>query len=245
MIRPIKIVDVEAASRAMNSYIVTIETPVLDDPLELEASCGGNASKCVIDFANFNVACTANDTYATHAYVTVSSNDGSTLDLSSAKFLVKGPEDETYKEVTATDKGSYFDIEGLTPNAESKVRLAIGNDKSRSITIKTEERVQIPNSELEESGKGSNYNEQTFTCWGTNNPMTTSQGINSDYTRYSGTASTNGRTGKGVELRTCGWGSGNAITIFGQKLNISMQDYCILEHRAQNVLRATATVQAV
>ena len=24
-----------------------------------------------------------------------------------------------------------------------------------------------------------------------------------------------------------------------------MQDYCILEHRAQNVLRATATVQAV
>ena len=31
MIRPIKIVDVEAASRAMNSYIVTIETPVLDD----------------------------------------------------------------------------------------------------------------------------------------------------------------------------------------------------------------------
>ena len=91
MIRPIKIVDVEAASRAMNSYIVTIETPILDDPLELEASCGGNASKCVIDFANFNVACTANDTYATHAYVTVSSNDGSTLDLSSAKFLVKGP----------------------------------------------------------------------------------------------------------------------------------------------------------
>ena len=238
MVRPIKIVDVEAASRAMNSYIVTIETPVLDTPLELEASCGGNASKCVIDFANFNVACTANDTYATHAYVTVSGNDGSTLDMSGAKFMVKGPEDETYKEVTATDKGSYFDIEGLTPNAESKVYLAIGNEKSRSITIKTEEIVQIPNSDLEESGKGSNHNEQTFTGWGTNNPMTTSQGIDADYTRYSGTASTaNGRTGKGVELRTCGWGEGNAIWISVKAATVKYIDAGLLHLGASRTAR--------
>lgn len=237
MIRPIKIVDVEAASRAMNSYIVTIETPVLDTPLELEASCGGNASKCVIDFANFNVACTANDTYATHAYVTVSSNDGSTLDMSGAKFMVKGPEDETYKEVTATDKGSYFDIECLTPNAESKVYLAIGNEKSRSITIKTEEIVQIPNSDLEESGKGSNHNEQTFTGWGTNNPMTTSQGISQDYCRYSGTASTDGRTGKGVELRTCGWGKDNKIWISVKASTVKYIDAGLLHLGASRTTR--------
>lgn len=213
MQRNLEIVNVEAASRAMNSYIVTIATPVLDEALALTASCGGVSSKCTVDQANFRVAGNDNDTYATHAYVTVAGTDGTTPDLSAAKFLVKGPDDSDYREVKATNKGSYFDIEGLTPAASHKLKVAIGNDVCRAITLNTEAVVQLPNAGFEEHGNGSNHNEQTFANWGTNNPMTTSQGINQDYARYSGTATTAGRTGQGVDLRTCGWGSGNKIWI--------------------------------
>lgn len=65
MQRNLEIVDVEAASRAMNSYTVTIVTPVLDEALTLTASCGGVSSKCTVDQANFKIAGNDNDTYAT------------------------------------------------------------------------------------------------------------------------------------------------------------------------------------
>lgn len=237
MQRNLEIVDVEAASRAMNSYIVTITTPTLDEALALTASCGGVSSKCTVDQANFRVAGNDNDTYATHAYVTVAGTDGTTPDLSAAKFLVKGPNDSDYREVKATNKGSYFDIEGLTPAASHKLKVAIGNDVCRAITLNTEAVVQLPNAGFEEHGNGSNHNEQTFANWGTNNPMTTSQGGNFDYTRYSGTATTTGRTGQGVELRTCGWGSGNAIWISVSRSTVKYIDAGLLHLGASRTTR--------
>ena len=47
--RKLDIIDVQAAGRALNSYIVTITTPVIETALELSASCGGVTSKCIID----------------------------------------------------------------------------------------------------------------------------------------------------------------------------------------------------
>lgn len=138
MQRNLEIVDIEAASRAMNSYIVTITTPTLDEALALTASCGGVSSKCTVDQANFKIAGNDNDTYATHAYVTVAGTDGTTPDLSAAKFLVKGPDDADYREVKATNKGSYFVIEGLTPGAANRVKVAIGDDVCRPITLNAE-----------------------------------------------------------------------------------------------------------
>lgn len=222
MQRNLEIVDVEAASRAMNSYIVTIATPVLDEALALTASCGGVSSKCTVDQANFRVAGNDNDTYATHAYVTVAGTDGTTPDLSAAKFLVKGPDDADYREVKATNKGSYFDIEGLTPGAANRVKVAIGDDVCRPITLNAEAKAQIPNGNLDAdvtiASSGSAWQNIVFQTWGTNNAMTTSQptgsnpaGNNRPYKAISGTIQTNdSHSGMAALIRNVGWGSSNS-----------------------------------
>ncbi|MEZ3577933.1 MAG: DUF4493 domain-containing protein [Muribaculaceae bacterium] len=214
MQRNLEIVDIEAASRAMNSYIVTITTPTLDEALALTASCGGVSSKCTVDQANFKIAGNDNDTYATHAYVTVAGTDGTTPDLSAAKFLVKGPDDADYREVKATNKGSYFVIEGLTPGAANRVKVAIGDDVCRPITLNAEADAQIPNGNLDADvtydGSESHWENVVFQGWGTNNKMTTSQGSNYGYCRVSGTIQTDdSHSGKAALIRNVGWGSGN------------------------------------
>ncbi len=228
--RKLDIIDVQAAGRALNSYIVTITTPVIETALELSASCGGVTSKCIIDFANFEVLGNENDTYATHAYVTVAGTDGSTPDLSAAKFFVKGPDDSEFRQVASTDKGGYFDIDGLTPGAANKVKVTINGSSSRAITLNTEAAAQLPNSDMElwdrefPEGRKSDYwwidypgQDRNNTVWGTLNALTTSKGAkrtefigiankeSASYCAFSGTRP----TGSGFEDRDVRNGSAN------------------------------------
>ncbi len=218
--RKLDIVDVQAAGRAMNSYIVTITTPVIETALELSASCGGVTSKCTIDFANFEVLGNENDTYATHAYVTVAGTDGTTPDLSAAKFFVKGPSDSEFRQVASTDKGGYFDIDGLIPGAANKVKVTINGSSSRAITLNTEAAAQLPNSGFESDSwsvldSGSYWKRYSVEGWDTMNGLTTSQkGAGYAYIINSGTKPTDdAKSGLGAALiRTVGWGSGNTAS---------------------------------
>lgn len=214
MTRPLQVVDVEAASRAMNSYIVTITTPELDEPLDLTATCGGVSSRCTINFANFQVAGNDNDTYATHAYVTVAGTEGNTPDVSAIKFLALAAGDTEYKEVAATNNGTYFDITGLTPATTYNIKAQIGDDVCRAITLNTEGTAQVENGNLDAdvtiASSDSHWQNVVFSGWGTNNAMTTSQGGNYAYVRISGTIQTDdSHSGKAALIRNVGWGSGN------------------------------------
>lgn len=230
MTRPLQVVAVEAASRAMNSYIVTITTPELDEPLDLTATCGGVSSRCTINFANFQVAGNDNDTYATHAYVTVAGTEGNTPDVSNIKFLALAAGDTEYKEVSATNNGTYFDITGLAPATTYKLKAQIGADVCRTITLNTEAAAQLPNSDMETWSVGTkqpngwwqvdypNDNTDNVGPWGTMNLLTTSEGSTGvgaqacGYSAKSGTTPVTGSDafdGTSVLIQTVGWGKDN------------------------------------
>ena len=230
MTRPLKVVAVEAASRAMNSYIVTITTPELDEPLDLTATCGGVSSRCTINFANFQVAGNDNDTYATHAYVTVAGTEGNTPDVSAIKFLALAAGDTEYKEVAATNNGTYFEIKGLTPSTTYKLKAQIGADVCRTITLTTEAAEQLPNSDMETweiVAGGSKYWWKSYlgsssnTPWGSMNLVTTSAGGSGTnaflhdgcaYVARSGTDRTDDKHSGtyAAVVKTIGWGYSDA-----------------------------------
>ena len=91
------------------------------------------------------------------------------------------------------------------------------------VEFTTEAATQLPNAGMEEWSIGNSGNNwQTYfaaasttaAVWGTNNPMTTSQGANYAYCRISGTVpTTDAHSGTNAALlRTIGWGSGNTAS---------------------------------
>ena len=215
MSRKLTVVDVQAASRAMNSYIVTITTPELDEPLQLTASIGGVTSKCTIGFANFAVATTDIDIYATHAYVTVSGTEGNTPDLTAVKFFAKAQSEDSYKEYSATEENGYFNLTGLAAGTTYKLKAQIGTDVCRPINFTTETALQLENGNLDDdatvASSGKNWKNYVFQGWGTNNALTTSQGSDYGYCRKSGTIPTDdSHSGNAVLICNVGWGSGNS-----------------------------------
>ncbi|MDE6267812.1 MAG: DUF4493 domain-containing protein [Muribaculaceae bacterium] len=116
-------------------------------------------------------------------------------------------------------KDLYVDVKSITPSATPAVvkvtgKLASGNGSGE---FTPEAAAQLPNwnlnAEAKINGSASNWENYEFEGWGTNNAMTTSQGGNYGYVRISGTIpENNGKSGKGVRIRTCGWGQGNSAT---------------------------------
>lgn len=116
-------------------------------------------------------------------------------------------------------KDLYVDVKSITPSATPAVvkvtgKLASGNGSGE---FTPEAVTQLPNwnlnAEAKINGSASNWENYEFEGWGTNNAMTTSEGGNFGYVRISGTIPENsGQSGKGVLIRTCGWGRGNSAT---------------------------------
>lgn len=215
--RQLDIVAVEAASRAMNSYIVTITTPNIDGVLKLSASCGGVTSSCDIKTVDFQVAVNNLDVYATRAYATVNAVNGANPDLSGVKFLLKGAADSDYREVAATLGDGYYRLDGLTASTAYQLRAKVGDDQCKPVAFTTEAAAQIPNGSLDAdvtyNGTGSYWENVVFSGWGTNNALTTSQGSAYAYCRISGTIQTDdAHSGKAALIRNVGWGSGNTAT---------------------------------
>ena len=120
------------------------------------------------------------------------------------------------KTVPLADK-MVLEVSGLNPGMNYTAKIRNGQtdlSDAAEFTFTTELATDLEHGNLsyapERVGGGKNYNIYDFEGWGTNNPMTTSQGSDYNYCRISGTIPTDdGHDGYGYLLRTCGWGSGN------------------------------------
>lgn len=215
----------EAVSRATSDYTVTLGGLPSDyDSIELKATCGTQESNIfTAKTAPYNVVVKEYDVYAKHAYVTVEGTEDETRDqatlVAAAKYLISSDGGNTFTEATGTTSGVYTDITGLTAGTDYLIKVQIDGINSKTQSFTTETASQLPNAGMEswcQTDSGSNWalvypaTSESECKWGTNNPMTTSQGSDFAYCRISGTISdSEGASGNCAVLRTIGWGSGN------------------------------------
>lgn len=222
------VTDVEISaptSRATASYTVTFPSITATEAFNVKAVCGGNESNTyTLRPAPFEVAVNNNDVYARHAFVTVNGTEGETRPqatlVEGAKYYIS-TDGSTWSEVSATPEGLYTHVDNLQPATTYYIKAVIDGLSSRSTTFTTESALQVANGGMEDwcQTESESHWERVYPgssesecVWGTNNPMTTSQGGNYAYCRISGTISADGASGKCALIRTVGWGSGNTAT---------------------------------
>lgn len=123
---------------------------------------------------------------------------------------------------------NFYRISGLANSTTYYITADISKDsvtkRLKSIKVTTDGTAQITYANMDtwydslDAGLLDYYNiwwcgVNENTIWGTNNPMTTSQGAGYEYVRCAGTLpEDSGHTGKSALIRTIGWGSGNTAT---------------------------------
>lgn len=226
-----EILSATPASRATASYNVTLKVEATYSNVEVKARAGAAEAAFTAErqTPDFTAVAPENDVFARHAVVKLSSiNDEVAADLaSSARWAVSTDNGNSWTDVSATVSGTGARLEGLTPGTAYRVRATV-SDKQATAALTTEAALQAPNNGMEtwytKAGQ-SNWSvfyagaSESDAVWGTNNPMTTSQGDNKVNQRISGTLETSDAASgsKAALLQTAGWGSGNTtvLTIFG------------------------------
>lgn len=114
-----------------------------------------------------------------------------------------------------------FTVTGLSASSSYQVKVSTGTGSVAELpaaSFTTETAAQLPNGNCDGAttvvASESNWQNIAFPDgWGTNNPMTTSQGTNRAYKRISGTiTSSDAVSGTAILLRTVGWGSTNTAS---------------------------------
>lgn len=226
-----EIISATPASRATANYNVTLKVEATYKNVEVKARVGATEAAFTAErqTPDFTAVAPENDVFAKHAVVRLSSiNDEVATDLaSSARWAVSTDNGNSWTDVSATVSGTSARLEGLTPGTAYRVRATV-SDKQATAALTTETALQAPNNGMEtwytKAGQ-SNWSvfyagaSESDAVWGTNNPMTTSQGDNKVNQRISGTLETSDAASgsKAALLQTAGWGSGNTtvLTIFG------------------------------
>lgn len=227
-------------------YTVVVEIPAKGD---IVFQCtSGSLSTGEIEVKrtepNHNVNFDGAGAFATYAVGSLGRNDGSdaSADMSSTTFYIS-TDDSSYSKVDVTATGSTIRIDGLEPSTTYYIKAMQGGKFCSPAVFTTEATTQLPNGNMEswsQAGSGNNWVNYTVgadasTPWGTNNPMTTSQGNDRAYQRISGTVeSSDGHSGKAAMLRTIGWGSGNAAV---GSVNFKYSDAGLLHLGASRTIR--------
>lgn len=226
-----EIISATTASRATANYNVTLKVEATYSNVEVKARIGATEAAFTAErqTPDFTAVAPENDVFAKHAVVRLSSiNDEVATDLAtSARWAVSTDNGNSWTDVSATVSGTSARLEGLTPGTAYRVRATV-SDKQATAALTTEAALPVPNSGMEtwyEKSGASNWSvfyagaSESDAVWGTNNPMTTSQGDNKVNQRISGTLETSDAASgsKAALLQTAGWGSGNTtvITVFG------------------------------
>lgn len=226
-----EILSATPASRATANYNVTLKVEATYSNVEVKARAGAAEAAFTAErqTPDFTAVAPENDVFARHAVVRLSSiNDEVAADLaSSARWAVSTDNGNSWTNVSATVSGTGARLEGLTPGTAYRVRATV-SDKQATAALTTEAALQAPNNGMEtwyEKSGESNWSvfyagaSEADAVWGSNNPMTTSQGGNKVNQRISGTLETSDAASgsKAALLQTAGWGSGNTtvLTVFG------------------------------
>ncbi len=164
-----------------------------------------------------------NNVFATHATFKVIHNPKLSLDAITYQVAEGSAGDFVSMSGISLDAANdRVTIKGLKAGTGYTVRATDGSAVGAlgSVAVTTEKNLQLPNAGMDDwYNKSGQSNWSTYFCgtdeagavWGTNNPMTTSQGGNFAYCRISGSIPTpDKRSGQYAALiRTVGWGSSN------------------------------------
>lgn len=237
-----------------NVYRAHVTVPGGTDDITVRA-IAGDAANPVLTSAELKITrdplVVANGTanaFARKAFipVTIGSQDSNTAKLTemmaAAKVYVSTDGKNFAAATTASDPATKtLEVTGLSAATAYTAKIVNGSQEVASavpFTFTTEATPQLPNAGMEEGGNGSNHNEKTVASWGTNNPMTTSQGIDAAYTKNSGSLiEGGGRNGNCALVRTIAWGAGNAIWWSLERSTIKYIDAGLLHLGASRTAR--------
>lgn len=211
---PVTPASVTAVAGQPNTYRVAL--PVAADGDVTFRITRGTAALAPVKVVRRTVFATvdANRTWSTTAAITLT-DASQVAQIAKAKVMLS-TDGVNYTAHAATASGSDLLLSGLTPGTSYKAKVVIDSSRSKVLPIVTEEQLQIPNGNLDaattNSDSGSNWERVEFQGWGTNNPLTTSEGAHYAYCRISGTIAEAGHSGKCALIRTVGWGEGNTAT---------------------------------
>lgn len=197
-----------------NIYKVTLTVPANESDILLKGKFGATnlPEKTIVRVGDALVA-DENDIFATSAKVSVMTTSRATGDVKIFAIDNNG----SVKQMAAQAVANGYLISGLNPATTYKMFAEIDGRSSKSASFTTEQSAQLPVEQFNDwrsASSGSNWTNWQIgdgNTWGTNNPMTTSQGADFGYTRSAGTLATTDAhsNGSAILLRTIGWGSGN------------------------------------
>lgn len=225
---------VSSVSRASANYYLHVSgLPAEGDAVELRILLGEGSDSQVVETksvprSDLKITALANNVFARHAIVSVVS---STFNIPDNLSFTANGSPVTTQHIAGTND---FKLIGLTPDSKLKIATVV-EGITVVVNIVTEAATPLQNGDMEawsKGGSGSNWELMIPEGWGTNNPMTTSQGSDFAYVRISGTTNTevNKTITKGNNnklsdaqcaphsgnnaaiIQTVGWGSGNTAT---------------------------------
>jgi hypothetical protein len=128
-------------------HIVLIEAPTdAKTPMKLRAKCGNLTSNTVeVPVGSIpEVSVADNEVYATSFWATVNNANGTNY---VAEISDNGG--KTFTEISFSKQDTAIKISGLQPNTTYQLRVKVGSLISNAVTVKTEETLQLPNSDME------------------------------------------------------------------------------------------------
>lgn len=230
-------------ARSGEMYKVTINGLTFNADVKLRAKCHKLTVPVTVKAPRYDVAVSANNTYATFAYVGVTDKEGSTP-LSAHTLQLRKAGEQAFADVSATVEGSYLKISGLTPSTTYETRV-LSDDRSTIAKFTTEAALQLPNAGMEDwySVEGSsNWSKfypgtDVHAVWGTMNLLTTSftgTRDNTAYCNFSGTRSTEEKHGgsHAAIIETVGWGANAAQAWWTDSKHITVGQLYLGEYNA-------------
>lgn len=240
-VKPLEFVP--APEKGEEFYLVTLPTADNEDnTVIVRAFCGNSHSndlELTLKPPFFSISVKDVDVFSNYAKGTIALLPGATQALPPVKdctFLISRVGVSAMTPFTFPDGNIRFT--GLRPATSYEVWVQYQGMRSKAAAFRTEAQPQIENGDLDSDVTSSGYNRILFDGWGTNNIMTSSQGIEAGYTRNSGTQqTTDAVSGKAAILKTIGWGSGN--TNAGSLSTVKYVDPALLHLGANRETRAS------
>lgn len=183
-------------SRAANEYIVRINVAAdARKPLMFKASCASITTETITVESAPTLTATANDVFATSAWVSLSHPTYSCASKTIKLFASTNGTD--FAEVSGTQSGAEFHATGLTPNTAYTLRATVDGVRSTTFAITTEAATQITNGNLDQgwgsTSKGSHNLVSAPSPWGSVNELSAGGSSNST-NRYAHPNSTESTT---------------------------------------------------
>lgn len=208
-----------------NNYKVSFNVPAAHKDFPVRVSISGAVKATgTLHKGGVILSARSTDVWATHATFSVQKNEAQSLG-SLTYFVSEDGSNFAQASAAAANSDGTVTLRGLTPGKSLYVKASDTgalDGAYKVCNVYTEQALQLPNADMEtwyEKKGESNWStwypgSDENAAWGTNNPMTSSQGGNFAYCRISGTISSTDHSSGSLSavIRTVGWGSGNTAT---------------------------------